>query len=126
LSTSSIFKQYFAHTTCNIKEGFVVSKRTETLVASVKDQWARTWSMWEEMIQSIPDEEWARGEIDYLIPARHLIHVTVGEDVFSADTPLDESVESKWFGVPAWETAASDLPSGLEAKFCNELALACY
>ncbi len=43
-----------------------MSKGTETLVASVKDQWARTWSMWEEMIQSIPDEEWARGEIDYL------------------------------------------------------------
>jgi hypothetical protein len=88
-----------------------MSKGTEALVASVKDQWARTWSMWEEMIQSIPDEEWARGEIDYLIPARHLIHVTVGEDVFSANTPLDEFDQSKWFGVPAWETAASDLPS---------------
>ena len=88
-----------------------MSKGTETLVASVKDQWTRTWSMWEEMIQSIPDEEWARGEIDYLIPARHLIHVTVGEDVFSADTPLEESDECNWFGVPAWETDRPHLPS---------------
>jgi hypothetical protein len=87
-----------------------VSKSTETLVESVKEQWARTWSMWEEMIHSIPDEEWTSGEIDYLIPARHLVHVTVGEDVFSADTPLDDSDEAKWFGVTAWETAASNLP----------------
>jgi len=65
--------------------------------------------MWEEMIHSIPDEEWVRGEIDYLIPARHLIHMTVGEDVFSGDTPLNESDQTRWFGVPAWETAASDL-----------------
>ena len=91
-----------------------MNKGAETLVASIKDQWARTWSMWEEMIQSIPDEEWVRGEIDYLIPARHLIHVTVGEDFFSADTPLNESDQTRWFGVPAWETAASDLP-GKEA-----------
>ena len=88
-----------------------MSKQTEILVASVKEQWARTWSMWKEMIHRIPAEEWASGEVDYLIPARHLIHVTVGEDVFSADTPLDESDESKWFGVTAWETAVSDLPS---------------
>lgn len=88
-----------------------MSKRNQILVASVKDQWSRMWAMWEEMIQSIPDKEWASGENDYLIPARHLIHVTVGEDVFSADTPVKESDQSKWFGVPAWETAASDLPS---------------
>ncbi len=87
-----------------------MSRGTDTLVASVKEQWARTWAMWEEMIHSIPDEEWASGEMDYLIPARHLIHVTVGEDVFSADTPVEESDQTKWFGVPAWETAASDLP----------------
>jgi len=87
-----------------------MSNKTEPLAESVREQWARTWSMWDEMIRSIPDEEWASGEIDYLIPVRHLIHVTVGEDAFSADAPLDDSDEAKWFGVPAWETAASDLP----------------
>ena len=87
-----------------------MSKRTETLATSLKDQWTRTWSMWEDMIQNIPDEEWARGDIDYLIPARHLIHITVGEDVFSGDTPLDQSDETKWFGVTAWDTAPSELP----------------
>jgi len=86
-------------------------KRNQTLVAAVKDQWTRMWAMWEEMIQSIPDEEWTSGENDYLIPARHLIHVTVGEDVFSSDTPVEESDQCKWFGIPAWETAATDLPS---------------
>lgn len=88
-----------------------MSKKTQILAAAFKEQWVRTWSMWEEMIQGIPEEEWASGELDYLIPARHLIHVTVGEDVFSADTPLEESDETKWFGLLAWKTAASDLPS---------------
>ena len=87
-----------------------MSKRTKVLVNSLKDQWTRTWLMWEEMIQNIPDEQWARGDMDYLIPARHLIHVTVGEDVFSGDTPLAKSDETKWFGVTAWETAPSELP----------------
>jgi len=88
-----------------------VSHGTGILVSSVKDQWARTWAMWEELIQDIPDQEWTKGDVDYLIPARHLIHVTVGEDVFTADTPFDEFDQRKWFGASAWETHASDLPS---------------
>ena len=70
-------------------------KRNQTLVAAVKDQWTRMWAMWEEMIQSIPDEKCTSGENDYLIPARHLIHVTVGEDVVSSDTPVEGSDQCK-------------------------------
>jgi hypothetical protein len=88
-----------------------VVKETEALVSSVKDQWARTWAMWEEMIRSISDEEWTKGDIDYLIPARHLIHVAVGDDVFSSDTPFDEYDHLQWFGVGEWGTSPAELPS---------------
>jgi len=86
-------------------------KETETLVSSVKDQWARAWAMWEAMIHSIPDDEWTKGDVDYLIPARHLIHVAVGDDVFTSDTPFDQYDNLQWFGVGEWRTSPDELPS---------------
>jgi len=75
------------------------------------DQWARAWQMWEAMIRGIPDDEWKKGDIDYLIPARHLIHVTVADDVFSADTPLDQYDSLGLFGVEDWWSSPDELPS---------------
>jgi hypothetical protein len=91
-----------------------MAKATDTVVSSVKDQWARAWAMWEDLIRSIPDDEWTKGDIDYLIPARHLIHVAVGDDVFSSDTPFDEYDNLQWFGVGEWATSPGQLP-GKEA-----------
>ncbi len=88
-----------------------MSKQTKVLVSCVQEQWERTWAMWEDMIHNIPDEEWAKGDIDYLIPARHLIHVTVGDDLFTSDEPFEQYDYCQWFGVEAWETPAAELPS---------------
>lgn len=88
-----------------------MEKGTDILVSSFVDRWVRTWKMWEEMIQSIPDAEWTKGEIDYLIPARHLIHVAVGDDVFSLDAPFDQYDHLQWFGVGEWGTSPEELPS---------------
>jgi hypothetical protein len=88
-----------------------MAEEAYTLVSSVKDQWARAWAMWEDMIRSIPDDEWRKGDIDYLIPARHLIHVAVGDDVFSSDTPFDEYDHLQCFGLEAWKTPPGQLPS---------------
>ena len=87
-----------------------MAKEVDTLVSSVKEQWARAWAMWEDMIRSIPDDEWMKGDIDYLIPARHLIHVAVGDDVFSSDAPFDEYDNLQWFGVGEWGTPPGQLP----------------
>jgi len=95
-----------------------MEKETRTLVASFVDQWARTWSMWEAMIRSIPDAEWRQGDNDYLIPARHLIHVAVGDDVFTSDTPFDGYDPLQRFGVGAWGTSADELP-GKEAALAK-------
>lgn len=88
-----------------------MAKNTKALVSSLKDQWTRAWTMWEEMIHSIPEAEWTKGDIDYLIPARHLIHVAVGDDVFSSDTPFDQYDHLQWFGVGEWGTPPADLPN---------------
>ncbi len=90
-----------------------MEKGTDTLVSSLKDQWARTWKMWEELIHSIPDDEWRKGDVDYLIPARHLVHVMHADDAFTGDTPFDQYDRLKWFGVRKgeWETVPEELPS---------------
>jgi hypothetical protein len=88
-----------------------VEREKNTLVQSFMDQWARTWQMWEAMIRGIPDAEWTKGDIDYLIPARHLIHVAVADDFFSADTPLDQYDSLGLFGVEDWGSSPDELPS---------------
>ena len=45
--------------------------------------------MWRQEIANIPELEWRRGEVDYLIPARHLCHVVVTADFYTGDTPAD-------------------------------------
>jgi uncharacterized damage-inducible protein DinB len=74
-------------------------KKNRTLVAVLRDQWTRVWDMWEEMIRSIPDNEWEEGDIDYLIPVRHLVHVLVCEDAFTQDLPLEQYDERSLFEV---------------------------
>lgn len=88
-------------------------KGANTLASSFKDQWTRTWNMWEAMIHSIPDDEWRKGDVDYLIPARHLIHVIHADDIFTGDTPFDQYDHFKWFEARdgEWETVPEELPN---------------
>jgi hypothetical protein len=86
-----------------------MEKGSDTLVSSFADQWARTWDMWEEMIKSIPDSEWTKGDIDYLIPARHLVHAACGDDFFTSDTPRGEYDHLQWFGVGEWVPSPDEL-----------------
>ena len=85
-----------------------MEKGTDTLVSTVKDHFARVWDMWVEMIHNIPDDEWAKGDIDYLIPARHLIHIIVCDDIFTGDIPFDEYDDFKLFEVPEWGTSPEE------------------
>lgn len=91
-----------------------MNEGAKVLVSCVLDQWERVWAMWEDMLHGIPAEEWAKGEVDYLIPARHLIHVTVGDDLFSSDLPFQEYDRLYWFGAEAWETPPAQLPGKKE------------
>jgi len=83
---------------------------TNPLVASVFDHYRRAYVMWEEVVGNIPDEEWRRAEIDQMIPARHLVHVLICDDVFTADIPFDQYDGLRLFGTREWHTPPETLP----------------
>jgi uncharacterized damage-inducible protein DinB len=87
-----------------------MEKGTDALVDILRDQWERLWLMWEEMINSIPDDEWRKGDVDYLIPARHLVHVLGCVDLFTGDTPFEQHDPAGVFGVVEWGTDPAELP----------------
>lgn len=66
-----------------------MGKETDALVSILKDHWARVWDMWQEMIRTIPDSEWAKGDSGYLAPARHVIHTLDCAYVLTGDFSLD-------------------------------------
>ena len=89
----------------------MIEEETIALVSILKAQWARVWDMWKEMLSTIPDGEWSRGDIDYLVPARQLIHSLVCADVFTADIPLDQYDPARMFGGTSWGMSSGGLPS---------------
>lgn len=89
----------------------MMEEQSDTLVSSFKDHFTRTWEMWKEMIGNIPDDEWTKGDIDYLIPARHLCHVLVTADFYTGDTPVDQYDWSELFGGNWEEMSPEELPS---------------
>jgi hypothetical protein len=68
-----------AVTAARTKDGLLMEKGTGTLASSFVDQWTRTWQMWEELIESIPDDEWTKGDVDYLLGVVvHQVQITLG------------------------------------------------
>jgi hypothetical protein len=71
---------------------------SNSLVSSVWDHYTRAWNMLAEMIDSIPEEEWTRGG---MVPARHVVHIIVGGNVFVGDIPLDGWDPTEFLGTQA-------------------------
>ena len=84
---------------------------TDVLISAVRDHYARTWNLLAEMIDNIPEEEWTTGG---MIPAKHVVHIIVGADVFVGDIPLDQWDPSAFLGTEAraggpWNFAPEEL-----------------
>jgi hypothetical protein len=77
--------------------------------------------MWEGLIRSIPDDEWARGELGYLTPARHAIHVLDCAYVLTGDFDPDRYDPAEWFGAEV-QASPFDIPSKI--LWSKEKALA--
>ena len=58
-----------------------------SLVDTVIESFSLIWGMVEESIQSIPEEEWNKGDIQYLTPSRLILHILETEDFYTGDTP---------------------------------------
>jgi hypothetical protein len=97
-----------------------MEKEVDTLVLILKDQWSRVWDMWEEMIRTIPDDEWAKGKTGYLTPAHHVIHTLDCACVLTGDVP-DQYDPSEWYGA---EIKASPFEIPLEILWSKKVALA--
>jgi hypothetical protein len=89
----------------------MIGEETTVLASILRGQWARVWDMWEETIRTIPDDEWVKGDTDYLIPARQLVHALVCADVFTADIPLDQYDPTRMFGGGSWGMPLEELPN---------------
>jgi hypothetical protein len=88
-----------------------MEKGMGTLISTVQDHFTRTWNMLAEMIDNIPDQEWTKGD---MIPARHVVHIVVGADVFVGDIPLDQYDPTGFLGTEAraggpWNFAPEEL-----------------
>ena len=77
---------------------------------SIIENLSLTWQMYNEAINKIPDEEWKTGEIDYLIPARQILHGIETLDFYSTTAP-DVYTHGYRFNLD-WQRASADqLPS---------------
>jgi hypothetical protein len=55
---------------------------TRTLI----EQFSLIFDMYEEAIEKIPETQWRSGEIDYLIPARLILHASEAADYYTTDS----------------------------------------
>ena len=77
---------------------------------SIIENLSLTWQMYKEAINNIPDKEWKTGEIDYLIPARQILHGIETLDFYSTITP-DVYKHGYRFNLDWQRVSADQLPS---------------
>ena len=65
----------------------MVKKKVNGIGGSVIENFSLTWGTYAEAIENIPDEHWRKGEIDYLIPARLMLHAVETIDFYSSKSP---------------------------------------
>lgn len=56
---------------------------------SLLETFTLIWDMYADAINGISDDHWRSGEIDYLIPARLMLHAIETTDFYSSPTPKE-------------------------------------
>ena len=77
---------------------------------SIIENLSLTWQMYMEAINNIPDDEWKTGEIDYLIPARQILHGIETLDYYLTTAP-DVFVHDYRFNLDWYRASAEQLPN---------------
>ena len=77
---------------------------------SIIENLSLTWQMYKGAINNIPDKEWRTGEIDYLIPARLILHGLEVLDYYSTTTP-EISIQGYQFKLDDQKIPAEKLPN---------------
>jgi len=89
-----------------------------TIAEAVDGQLEATWKQWRKAIEQIPVPHWRSGNIDYLIPARHALHVINTVDGYCRDEQAqswNSLAETHFARALDWEgTPAPELPDQRE------------
>jgi len=59
-------------------------------ISTIENQFSRLCHMWRDEIKNIPDDEWRKSDIDYMIPARHFCHVMVSADFYTNEYSVED------------------------------------
>ena len=65
----------------------MVDGRTHSISETIIENLSLTWEMYSDAINSIPEEHWRTGDIDYLVPARLMLHAIETIDFYSSKSP---------------------------------------
>ncbi len=68
------------------------------------------WEMYDEAFETVPEEHWRAGEIDYLIPARQVYHAVQAADFYSGSSP-DGFPWAQRFGGGCFDSPPEGLPT---------------
>ena len=61
-------------------------EKSEHLAKILIEQFSPVFDMYEDAIEKIPENQWKSGEIDYLIPARLILHASEAADYYTTDS----------------------------------------
>lgn len=91
----------------------------ERLTHTLIEQFSLIFDMYEEAIEKIPENQWKSGEIEYLIPARLILHAIEAGDYYTTESPEDSLWSKRFESDPDkfWDIPSENLPSkkiGLE------------
>jgi hypothetical protein len=73
------------------------------------------WEMYDEALETVPEEHWRAGEIDYLIPARQVYHAVETADFYSGASP-DDFPWGQRFDCGCFDSPPEGLPSREQAR----------
>ena len=81
----------------------VMNESTSKISEAIIENLSLTWEMHSDAINNIPDEHFRTGEIEYLIPARLILHGIETLDRYSTTAP-DKFTRGYRFNI-SWQTA---------------------
>ena len=93
-----------------------MSKEDGEVTRSLLEQFRLIFDMYEEAIDKIPETQWRSSEIDYLIPARLILHAIEVGDFYTSPSP-ESYAPSEKLGTDAskegfvWDLKPENLPS---------------
>lgn len=85
------------------------------ITSEVLEQFRRTWVELRDIIHKMPDEEWCKGTVNYMIPTRLSYHIIFTADMYATHMGYEECKPHRKYKLD-WEgTPAEDLPDREQA-----------